>query len=156
MATSDEVKIDITPTTTVVETAQSKRHVDDIPIYVLVFMLFMASSYYTGFFPQHTSKLILENPIARHVLGYSILVTSIAGFKSQESTPTILTVSAVAYLWCYLMSRQGPISFSITILLLVIAYLLNRENDRVAFAVLRRVCLGVNCLIVAWNVYHTF
>lgn len=133
-----------------------KRHVDDIPIYVLIFMLFMASSYYTNFFPQHTSKLILENPIARHVLGYSILVTSIAGLKSHESTPTILAISAVAYLWCYLMSRQGPISFSVTILLLVVAYLLNRENDKIMFAVARRVLLGINCIIVIWNVYQEF
>lgn len=150
----DNTVISITPEAQ--QETQKKKHIDDIPIYVLIFMLFMASSYYTNFFPQHTSKLILENPIARHVLGYSILVTSIAGLKSKESTSTILLISAVAYLWCYLMSRQGPISFSVTILLLVIAYLLNRENDKVVFVVLRRVLLGINCIIVIWNLYQEF
>ncbi len=149
-----DVIIDVKPA--LVTDPPLKKNVDEIPIYVLIFMLFMASSYYTGFFPQHTSKLILEQPIARHILGYSILVTSIAGMKPNEKTPSILGISAISYMWCYLMSRQGPISFSTTVLLLVIAHLLNRDSDKMIFVVLRRGCLSVNCIIVLWNVYQTF
>ncbi len=149
-----DVVIDVKPA--VLADQPQKRHVDEIPIYVLIFMLFMASSYYTGFFPQHTSKLILEQPIARHILGYSILVTSIAGMKPNEKTLSILGISGIAYIWCYLMSRQGPISFSITVLLLVIAHLLNRDSDTIIFVILRRFCLGINCVIVVWNIYEQF
>lgn len=106
----------------------SMQHFADIPKYVLLFMLFMASSYFTSFFPKHTAQLIIDQPIAKHIIGYSILVTSISSVKNDIKTLHILCIAFVSYLWCYMVSREGPISFSISILLLALSYLVNRER----------------------------
>lgn len=122
-----------------------KSHLDDIPAYVLIFMLFMASSYFTNFFPKHTANLIIDNAIAKHLLGYTILVTSISSIKTEETTVSVLFLSFIAYIWCYLLSRQGPLSFSVSVLLLIVSNLLNRDiqkSQNIWPVIVRRFCLG--------------
>ncbi len=133
----------------------------ELPMYVLMFMLFMASSYFTGFFPSHTANLIGREPIARHVLGYTILVTTVASLKQNTKTYQIMAYSCIAYIWCYLMSRQGPISFSISIIMLVFAYLLHKElgledaNSKLAKVIthFRRLCIIANIGVVISSIY---
>jgi hypothetical protein len=127
-------------------TTHYKSQLDDLPAYVLIFMLFMASSYFTNFFPKHTANLIIENPLARHLLGYTILVTSISSIKSEETTISVLFISLISYTWCYLLSRQGPLSFSVSVLLLIVSYLLNRDIQKtrsIIPIIIRRICIGI-------------
>lgn len=132
------------------ETATSS-YIQDIPLYVLMFMLFMASSYFTNFFPQHTAKLIVNEPIARHVLGYTILITSVASVRSTTRVIYIMLASFVAYLWCYLISRQGPIAFSISLMALMAAYLLNRDIEHYSNFI-KRICSIARCLCISLNI----
>ena len=139
-------------------------HLAELPMYVLLFMLFMASSYFTGFFPVHTANLIGREPIARHILGYTILVTTIASLKQNVKTLHIMLYSCIAYAWCYAMSRQGPISFSVSIMFLTFAYLLNKERQfethgpTVAKIVMYAyyLCIIANILIVVSSMYFEY
>ena len=134
----------------------------NIPLYVLIFMLFMASSYFTNFFPQHTAKLISNEPIARHILGYTILITSVASVNSEERIIKIIITSFFGYTWCYLISRQGPISFSLSIMLLLIAYLLNRdlehykENNKKIINIFRYICIFINIAIIIFSLFYEY
>ncbi len=135
-----------------------KNQLEEIPLFVLIFMLFMASSYFTGFFPAHTAALIGREPVARHILGYTILVTSISSLKPELHTGQTMGIAVLAYTWCYLISRQGPIAFSVSVLLLLLAFLFNRDSKRYAeestagkaIIVVRRLCIlasiGVVCV----------
>jgi hypothetical protein len=141
-----------------------KNHLEDLPLFVLLFMLFMASSYFTGFFPAHTAALISREPLARHILGYTILVTSISSLKLELHTGQTMGIAAIAYIWCYLISRQGPIAFSISVMLLAVAFLLNRDSKKYAeesmagkaIIVSRRVCILVDVCIVAASLVVEF
>jgi len=120
------------PMPAMVEASIQKNHLEELPLFVLIFMLFMASSYFTGFFPAHTAALISREPLARHILGYTILVTSISSLNPELHTDQTTGIAALAYIWCYLISRQGPIAFSASVLLLLVAFLLNRDSKKFA------------------------
>ncbi len=149
------------PKDEVVNVNKENKYFDfsNIPIYVLIFMLFMASSYFTSFFPQHTARLISNEPIAKHILGYTILITSVSSLNSQQRIIKVMITSFFGYLWCYLISRQGPISFSVSIMLLLIAYLLNRdmehynEKQKRIINIFRRMCIIINISIIIISLF---
>jgi hypothetical protein len=101
---------------------------------VFILFLVLAGGFLQPLFPCNTTKLFTESKLLRHILGFFTLIffVVVADTELDGYMPlgTLLTVSAVIYLWFLIASKMTANWWLVLVALLGGLYLIDLYEDR--------------------------
>jgi hypothetical protein len=129
---------------------------------VFILFLILAGGFLQPLFPCNTTKLFTESKLLRHLVGFFTLIffVVVSDTELDEYMPlgTILTTSAVIYLWYLLASKMTANWWLVLIVLLGSLYVINLYEERQKqedpiiaghLATAKKVILGASLFITA-------
>ena len=101
---------------------------------VFILFLVLAGGFLQPLFPCNTTKLFTESKLLRHILGFFTLIffVVVSDTELDDYMPlgTILSTSAVIYLWYLLASKMTANWWLVLVVLLGSLYIINLYEER--------------------------
>jgi hypothetical protein len=101
---------------------------------VFILFLVLAGAFLQPLFPCNTTKLFTESPLVRHLLGFFTLIffVVVSDTELDDYMPlgTILTTSAIIYLWFLISSKMTANWWLLLVVLLGALYIIDLYEER--------------------------